>query len=252
MTRPFRVPLPGSERQPYRDARAVGPSHPDERLQVTVVLKRRGPLDQEALLAAYDVETNVAGRRSSLSRDDFESSFDADPDALAKVEEFAGEHRLAVVRSDVSRRSMVLAGTVADCNAAFGVDLQHFEYDEGTYRGRTGPVHVPAELADAVEAVLGLDNRPQARLHLRSHDGAQGADAAGSGAAVQRAGCARRQRPVDRNHRAGGRLPAGGFERLLRAVGHPTHAQCHGRLGRWRPEQPGRRLRRGRRSDARH
>jgi kumamolisin len=168
---PNQIPVPGSKREPYRNAKAVGALNPDERLEVTIVLKRRQPLDQEALLKPYDAQSNGVSRRAVMSREQFASSLSAAPDDLAKIEKFAKEHHLSVVRSDLNRRSVVLAGTVADCNAAFGVDLQHFEYDEGTYRGRTGDVHIPSDLTDIVEAVLGLDNRPQARLHLRAHAG---------------------------------------------------------------------------------
>jgi kumamolisin len=51
--------------------------------------------------------------------------------------------------------------------AAFQTELARYESPQGAYRGRTGPVHVPAELADVVAAVLGLDNRPQAVPHFR-------------------------------------------------------------------------------------
>jgi kumamolisin len=61
----------------------------------------------------------------------------------------------------------VLSGTVAQFNAAFGVDLQRFEYPGGSYRGRVGSVQLPDELQGRVEAVLGLDNRPVAKPHFR-------------------------------------------------------------------------------------
>jgi len=35
------------------------------------------------------------------------------------------------------------------------------------FRGRAGPVYTPTELSELVHAVLGLDNRPQARTHFR-------------------------------------------------------------------------------------
>ncbi len=44
--------------------------------------------------------------------------------------------------------------------------------DGNIYRVREGSIRLPAELADAVEAVLGLDNRPQAQPHFRAHAGA--------------------------------------------------------------------------------
>jgi len=36
-------------------------------------------------------------------------------------------------------------------------------------RHRVGPVRVPAPLASAISAVLGLDNRPQAQPRFRQH-----------------------------------------------------------------------------------
>jgi kumamolisin len=62
----------------------------------------------------------------------------------------------------------VLSGTVARFNTAFAVDLHQFEFHGGSYRGRTGPITVPGELDGIVEAVLGLDNRPQVRPHFRA------------------------------------------------------------------------------------
>ncbi len=60
--------------------------------------------------------------------------------------------------------------------AAFRTELSRYESPQGAYRGRTGPVTVPSELGDVVEAVLGLDDRPQAAPHFRPHS--IGADAA--------------------------------------------------------------------------
>ena len=65
-------------------------------------------------------------------------------------------------QKDAARRTVWLSGTVADFSKAFEVKLQQFDHPNGAYRGRTGPIHIPADLEDVVTAVLGLDNRPQA------------------------------------------------------------------------------------------
>ena len=111
----------------------------------------------------------AAGDRSggNLEREEFARRFGASPEDIARVKGFANAHGLAVVQADAARRTVVLSGTVAQFNEAFGVDLQRFEHDGGSYRGRTGPVHLPDELNGIVEAVLGLDNRPQARAQFR-------------------------------------------------------------------------------------
>jgi len=63
----------------------------------------------------------------------------------------------------------VLSGDAQSMSAAFGVTLKQFEHDGGTYRGRTGSISVPADLAGIVEGVFGLDNRPQAEPHFLRH-----------------------------------------------------------------------------------
>jgi kumamolisin len=83
------------------------------------------------------------------------------------VAAFAAAHQLVVVESDAARRTMVLSGTSATLGAAFGVALHQVEHDGGTYRGRSGSISVPANLAEVVEGVFGLDNRPQATPHFQ-------------------------------------------------------------------------------------
>jgi kumamolisin len=50
---------------------------------------------------------------------------------------------------------------------AFGVTLTHKTHEGTTYRMREGTINLPTALIGAVEAVLGLDNRPQAEPHFR-------------------------------------------------------------------------------------
>jgi len=157
--------LTGSERQPIRGARSVGKADPAERLEVSVVLRHRATdilKDRVAKLAT--------GERPDrhLSREEFAQQFGADPADIAAVRKFASAHGLAVVEEDAARRTVVLSGTVTQFNKAFGVDLQTFEHPGGTYRGRTGAVHLPDELHGVVTAVLGLDNRPQAQPRFRT------------------------------------------------------------------------------------
>ena len=157
-------PLKGSERSPLPDSHALGPADPAERLEVTVVLRgsdRQGLQDRLQKLAK--------GERSvgHLSRADFARQHGASRADLDSVRDFAEAHGLAVVQEHAGRRAVVLSGTVAQFNDAFGIQLQHCSHPAGTYRGRTGPVFIPEELDGVIEAVLGLDNRPQARAHFR-------------------------------------------------------------------------------------
>jgi len=83
------------------------------------------------------------------------------------VAAFAHSHGLQVVERDLARRTLRLAGQASQVSHAFGVDLRRVETPTGVFRGRVGAILLPEELAGVVQAVLGLDNRPQARTHHR-------------------------------------------------------------------------------------
>ena len=147
-----------------RGARAVGKADPSQRLEVSVLLRFR---DSDALEGR--VARLAKGERPDrhLSREEFAQQHGADPADIAKVRQFASAYGLTVVKEDLAIRTVVLSGTVAQFNDAFEVNLQTFEYPGGTYRGRTGPIHLPGELHGVVTGVLGLDNRPQASPRFR-------------------------------------------------------------------------------------
>jgi kumamolisin len=161
--------LAGSERQPLPGARAIGKADPNERLEVTVLLRRQ---NATALVDHVKKLAKREGTAGHLSREAFEQQYSAGSNDMAAVRKFAANHGLSVVEEHPGRRTMILSGTVAQFDAAFGVDLQRFEYPGGSYRGRVGAVQLPDELNGAVEAVLGLDDRPVAKPHFRSRPSA--------------------------------------------------------------------------------
>jgi kumamolisin len=165
------IPIPGSEKQPVRDARVVAPAPADERLEVTVRVRPKNPLPK-----AEDMLKLSGAPLQQLTHEEYEERYGADPKDLALIIKFAQEHNLNVVRESAARRTVILAGTVADFNRAFGVFLNTYAYPGGTYRGRTGLIQVPAEIVPVVEGVFGLDNRPVARRHTSlPHAAANGA-----------------------------------------------------------------------------
>ena len=136
------VPVSGSERAPLPNAHVVGPIAPTERLEVTIRVRPRVSLQAIATSAA--MAARPPRERRYLSREEYAAAHGADPQDLAAIEAFARQHGLAVVESSSARRSVVLSGTAATLSAAFDVVLEQYEHPGGSYRGRTGSVHVPA------------------------------------------------------------------------------------------------------------
>ncbi|MBI1312062.1 hypothetical protein GC176_12280 [bacterium] len=134
-------------------------SVPAERFRVTLVLHPEsrgvgGVEDERAGAAAC----SFVSRDTSLSElANLYAPADAD---IELVRMFAEEHHLDVVDVSNLRHDVVLEGTAADLSAAFKVQLAQYEHDRGSYRAHDEAIHLPDELVDKVEAVLGLDDIP--------------------------------------------------------------------------------------------
>ena len=153
-----KIALQGSERAPLRGASLVGPTDPNQLIEISIVLKQRRALHLP------DLQGRI------LSHDEFASAYGADPENIKRIHAFAAENNLEVVErgDEVARRTVKVQGTVANLEKAFSTTLNDYTHpSQGRYRCRDGSLHLPAELADIVQGIFGLDNRPQAKPHFR-------------------------------------------------------------------------------------
>lgn len=152
-----RVALPYRDRALPPNATVAGPTPPTTPIRVSVIVKRKEPLDVAAL----------QGRQ--LTRDEFLDQYGADPTAFEQLRAFAAEHGLAVdeANSSLARRTLVLVGSAEQMQRAFQVELQEIDHDGDHYRISQGAISLPGNFTVLVDAILGLDTRPQARSHLR-------------------------------------------------------------------------------------
>jgi kumamolisin len=141
-------------------ATLLGPVEPDQQVAVSVLVRRRG--DAEPF--------DAAARRDYWTRETFANARGADPDDLGRIEQFAASHGLTVVESSPERRTVLLQGPAGYACAAFNVELSRYSHPRGDFRGRTGFVSVPTELAPLVDGVFGLDDRPQAHAQFKIAD----------------------------------------------------------------------------------
>jgi kumamolisin len=153
-----RTVLPGSEKAGFAQTADEKSAPSGTKITVSVVVKRK-----TALSAA-----NRSGKQR-LTHAQYRKNHGADPDAVKLVRAFAKEFGLTVAPDTPGpeRRTVKLTGTVANMQKAFGVTLLHKTHDGTTYRVREGSITLPAKLVGPIEAVLGLDNRPQAKPHFR-------------------------------------------------------------------------------------
>ncbi len=163
-----RLALPGSEKQPFQPAVSLGtaanavsesaplplPAKSRARVTVSVLVRPREPFPP--------AEGGVR-----LSHAQFAKRYGADPASVKLVQAFAAAYGLTAQAPEPGRRTVLVSGSQGALAEAFGVAFEQHEQGGQPFRTRSGPIMLPASLAEHVTAVLGLDDRPQARPHFR-------------------------------------------------------------------------------------
>ncbi len=147
-----RLPIPGGE--PVSGENAV-PS-PDKQISVTVVVQRKAQIPTEVVHAGTLDPEQLAADHGASATD------------LMAVQRFAERYNLSYREEHSAlKRTVVLSGSIASMEAAFGTTLRHVSLDGTVYRERTGPLTLPEDVAPVIDDVLGLDDRPVATPHFR-------------------------------------------------------------------------------------
>lgn len=133
---------------------------------VTLVLRRRP--DGEKFRKSEEVSVRSRPLHKYIKRSKFAAVRGADPKELKEVAQFARSVGLKILEKHPARRTVVVRGTTAVINNAFGVELHDYESPLGPYRSHEGTAHLPVALAKVVEAIIGLDNRQVLAEHFSS------------------------------------------------------------------------------------
>jgi kumamolisin len=155
------VQLAGSDREAAPGVQERGTLSPDTAIDVTLILRRQNPLE--------DVESGGA----PMDRAAFAQTYGASDADVALVVETMTELGFDVVEQDAGRRTVRVSGSAAVVSRAFGTSLVAAESEapgggRTAHRHRTGSLSIPRALDGVVTAVLGIDDRPQARTQFRT------------------------------------------------------------------------------------
>jgi kumamolisin len=169
------VPLAGSYRADPQGATYVGEVDPDERIVVTVYLKRRTP-DRYQPGSVGDLArlSNPITRRAlSVERRRTHAR------AANRIKKLAARFGVTLCGFDLSQRIVVLEATAWQMTGILGATLRIYDDGHCRFRARVGSLVVPKEIAPWTRAILGFDQRPIVRPapRLRPQVGA----AAGAG-----------------------------------------------------------------------
>jgi kumamolisin len=152
--------LSGSERSEVTDwTAAAAPVPPDSEVEVTLVLRRR-----------EELPSPVRGG-TPWPAEEFARRHGADPADVDLVTRDVSRLGARVLSVEPAARLVRIQGSARVLSAMFGTSLRQVDHTDPagnplTHRYRVGGLSVPAEWDGVVIAVLGLDDRPQARSRI--------------------------------------------------------------------------------------
>jgi kumamolisin len=152
--------IAGSNRPLAPGTKLLGKADPNKRIEVSIYVRRNPTGQAKAKSSLEQLSTLLPAKRRYLTDNEFNAVYGADPADVDKVAHWAESSKLKVLDRNADMRRVLVEGTIADVNAAFGVQLNEYECPKnGKHRGREGEIHVPAELYGIIEGVFGLDTR---------------------------------------------------------------------------------------------
>ena len=143
----------------------VSDADPQSQMKVSLYLKSKAS-EADIQQTLNDI---ASGKQADYSHNPqgFIDKFGADPNAVSQVEQFAAKNGLKVSSEDLASGQVVLSGSTDSMNKAFDTKLGEFKAADGsTFLSHEGNISLPANMADNVTAVLGLDKRSLATPHF--------------------------------------------------------------------------------------
>jgi hypothetical protein len=136
------------------NARRLARANPAEVIQVTLIL-RRGTHTRS--LGLNDL-CGIGLKR--LTPDAFEHHHGAGPADVHAVTTYLTQQGLSVDDVHAGAKQIKASGPIAVIERTFGVDLHTYRLAGDTFRHHPAPLVIPAPIAHAVTAVIGLDDQP--------------------------------------------------------------------------------------------
>jgi len=161
----YRVPLAGSESTALPGFYVSRRVNPSATINLTVVLK--APSEDRLTQTVAEMAAQSPQQRDYLTREQFAADYGADSGDLDKMRQFAARQGLRVVQVNPAVPAVHLRGSAAAMSRAFAMDLVVYKRvgPRGVqrYRGRVGPIYIPAELEGVVEEIMDMDRESRAR-----------------------------------------------------------------------------------------
>ncbi len=147
---------------PVNKHKLVGPADPNQRIEVTVKLRRKSEQGLPTL------DEFVAGKRAFMTRQQLAERHGAKQEDADAVQRWAVKQGLSVSKVDLARRQEHLVGSLGAMSRAFGVKVSKYQHlrTRTEFHCPSADIQVPESLSKIITGVFGLNSMPIVQLHV--------------------------------------------------------------------------------------
>lgn len=158
--RPAPTAVPHTKPQWTAHATHIGAVAPSTAVRARVYLAPRGGLDALKQAALAVSTPGSASYHHFLSAAQYRARFGITDATVGAVSSYLRDAGLRVTRVGADNRYVVVRGTAAAAEHAFGTQLERFRHNGRDVRAPAAPVTLPSTIASSVLTVTGLDTTP--------------------------------------------------------------------------------------------
>jgi Pro-kumamolisin, activation domain len=158
-------PVPNSAPRWVSHAKNLGHVSSTAPVTFRVYLAPNGGLDALKTAVAKVSDPQSGSYREFLSAAQYHAQYDPTSASLNLVKKWLGDNGLSATSVEPSRRYLVVSGTVASAQRAFGVAIDRYDHDGRQVQANAAALTVPTAIAPSILTVTGLDTTPRIVKH---------------------------------------------------------------------------------------
>jgi subtilase family serine protease len=158
-------PVPNTAPKWVSHAKNLGHASAAVPVSFRVYLAPNGGLDALKAAVADVSNPQSASYRHFVSAAQYHAQYDPTAASLSQVKSWLGDNGLTATSVEPNRRYVVVSGTVAAAQKAFGVAIDKYNHDGKQVQANTTTLTVPVSVAASILTVTGLDTTPRIVKH---------------------------------------------------------------------------------------
>jgi len=156
-TMEHRTSLQGNVVPLVKDAHLLGPTDPNQRLQLNISLKLRNEPELNMMLTAI-ANPNSPDYQHYITADQFKQRYSPMPNQVQQVVAFLQSQGLTIKSISANNTLIDATCTVAQAEKAFSVQINNYQFKSLRFYANAEEPTVPTSISSIILSIGGLDN----------------------------------------------------------------------------------------------